>query len=1130
MLSLDAVTLAAYAASATDAAKAQAVVDGLSGTISVKVYDAGGVVGTGTMVAPWATASASTITIGELASFSVTQSGTPDPATWYLRLEDASGHYLQGTFGLTGSGADFRWSAATWTTGQTGSIGTGIVTVNGGGVIFEWTSAAGYAIELYTTGGTYDLSQHLAIPPGITPTYALTTPFTGVSVNASTGLLTVVNGTAINLYALTVTADNNVVAGAGAVTNLTVAQNLYSLVELTWTAAANATSYGVERSTDGTTWTTFSTASTSYIDSTVAAATAYQYRVRGLAAAGNGTYSTISTTTPAAPVLTPGQVTGLGVTGVGSNFVSLSWLAPVNALTYSIERSIGGVGWAVVGTSAGLAFTDPSASASTTYQYRVRAYNLVTPGAYSATVNATTSAIPTSADWTARSTEAGVVWAHRFESLSEITKHYVANANGDRGAATVPGISPDCVVPHLFTDGIPCLEITQLGGQLAGILDSAPLTQHVLPAAVLTVTGTRFATLSLPLSAADWGIADNLSTFYIATGDNAGIYMAANSVPVVSATAVTVNVLTSDRTPFVGSQTGMEIQHCLAESLSNPYQDVLIDEFVDEVGGQTWASPTGFNLLTVDANGDPVVPADAYSVVLHRTTAPPSGFTADSKYKDKVTVVKKVYHGDAGGPADPLYRKTTLTIRRAVMGPGEAGRLEKDIVNQLFPCGFQIGTLIGRDVKGGWGRTMAALRAVENGLTKDDLAVNNTVRRRQRYRNNGTVAPTFRTGYYGHEDYHDQYTDAAPFTPNTITAANSYNGLPNGGFPFNGNEFYLAWTIKYSPLMTNRTGSTKLYFIDQYQNPDDSQIVGSSITGEERNFRWFHNYGSNQNSKLTGPDGSYNPSSILWNDTCLQGQQDVLGNCWWPPLGEWFAMRVHIRAGHENCMLYNNVANVVTEASISGNTMTIKSGLIPLAPGLVLPTGLNAGRYPVSLDNPLALDPQRSGYFASVGGSGDKQKNWKLSFRAAGRGGGILADKDYKILTHTVAGSETIFIVEKLNDTSPWPPPGSPSPGDTFNLEWKSKEESARYVDTLIEFHKKEASDSDWVLVASLYHPITFNGGASDAAAGNPRGWSQFQPTGYANIDDNSAPGSRTIYTRFAEIILSHSPIAAPTL
>jgi hypothetical protein len=123
-LALDSATLAAYGAVYDAAARALAVKNALADPVTVRVYDGGGqIMGQGTMAAPWCVAAGDTLTIGEVTAFSVLVSGTPDPSTWYLRFESGA-RWVRGSFGMSASGAAFRWSLASWSAGQLGQIGT----------------------------------------------------------------------------------------------------------------------------------------------------------------------------------------------------------------------------------------------------------------------------------------------------------------------------------------------------------------------------------------------------------------------------------------------------------------------------------------------------------------------------------------------------------------------------------------------------------------------------------------------------------------------------------------------------------------------------------------------------------------------------------------------------------------------------------------------------------------------------------------------------------------------------------------------------------------------------------------------------------------------------------------------
>jgi hypothetical protein len=197
----DTTTKTAYDAATTATARATAIVASLSsggspqGSVVVKVYSGASPdveMGSGTMSAPWATASGGTVVIGEVSSFSVGTTGTPD-ANWYIKFQTLDGtRWAKGSFGLSSSTQDFKWSLATFADGQTGSIGTATIVCTGNSApVF---TVAPTSSSLPATGGPI---QFTAVDPdGGTILYSLTTTRSGITINSTTGLVTVTSAAA----------------------------------------------------------------------------------------------------------------------------------------------------------------------------------------------------------------------------------------------------------------------------------------------------------------------------------------------------------------------------------------------------------------------------------------------------------------------------------------------------------------------------------------------------------------------------------------------------------------------------------------------------------------------------------------------------------------------------------------------------------------------------------------------------------------------------------------------------------------------------------------------------------------------------------------------------------------------
>jgi hypothetical protein len=190
----DATTTAEYAAASTAAARSALIVAALTGTISVKVFDGTNTeMGSGTMDTPWATASGGTVTVGEVTSFTVGTTATPD-SNWYIRFQNAGAtRWVRGSFGLSSSGQDFTWSLSTWTATHTGTIGT--ATIQTAGNSAPAFTVAPTSASIAATGGTIQFEA--VDPDNDAVVYSLTTTRFGITINdATTGLVTVTSAAA----------------------------------------------------------------------------------------------------------------------------------------------------------------------------------------------------------------------------------------------------------------------------------------------------------------------------------------------------------------------------------------------------------------------------------------------------------------------------------------------------------------------------------------------------------------------------------------------------------------------------------------------------------------------------------------------------------------------------------------------------------------------------------------------------------------------------------------------------------------------------------------------------------------------------------------------------------------------
>lgn len=137
---------------------------------------------------------------------------------------------------------------------------------------------------------------------------------------------------------------------------------------------------------------------TDYQDTGLQPGTTYLYRVQAFNAAGGSAYSeTVTAITQGTPVLVPAAPSGLVAQALSSYQVRLTWADNSgNEDGFRIERAGAGGAYAQIAQVAVniRSFDDGGVQPSTSYTYRVRAFNAAGNSIYSNTASVTTPALP----------------------------------------------------------------------------------------------------------------------------------------------------------------------------------------------------------------------------------------------------------------------------------------------------------------------------------------------------------------------------------------------------------------------------------------------------------------------------------------------------------------------------------------------------------------------------------------------------------------------------------------------------------------------------------------------------------------------------------------------------------------
>lgn len=174
-------------------------------------------------------------------------------------------------------------------------------------------------------------------------------------------------------------------------------------VNLSWNLVIGTTGqFALEKSVNGTNFTllkTFDKSVTAYTDTTLANATTYWYRIKGINYVGASPYSdTVKVTTVSDTLTNIPVLTGTAPTGTQA---ALSWNFTFNTPApgkFELQQSTDGVNFTLFGKldASVNAYTEESLTPNTSYWFRIRATNYLSTSQWSDTVQVTTNGITSS--------------------------------------------------------------------------------------------------------------------------------------------------------------------------------------------------------------------------------------------------------------------------------------------------------------------------------------------------------------------------------------------------------------------------------------------------------------------------------------------------------------------------------------------------------------------------------------------------------------------------------------------------------------------------------------------------------------------------------------------------------------
>jgi streptogramin lyase len=369
---------------------------------------------------------------------------------------------------------------------------------NATGIIIEWTTNGTWSL-LATTGPTVGSYQVTGLQAATTYSFRVrATNAVGDSANS-------------NVAAATTGVTSSPPAAPTILTTTVVSS---SEIDITWRDNSNDQSFFFARqSTDGVHFSNFfvSGTATSYQFTGLSAGTTYQFNLVAENGFGvSGPSNTVTATTLPAPPAAPSNLTAMAVS---SAEIDLTWTNNSSTATgVKVESSLDGITWTLLTTTAGnvTSFQNTGLSASTAYQYRVRATNAAGDSANSNTASATTQApatvapaAPSNLTAAAASTsEIDLTWSDNSSSetgfkvessLDGTTWNLLATTAANATSYQSTGLNPATTYQYR-------VRATNAAGDSANSNTASATTAQAVPAAPGNLTATAVSTSQINLT------------------------------------------------------------------------------------------------------------------------------------------------------------------------------------------------------------------------------------------------------------------------------------------------------------------------------------------------------------------------------------------------------------------------------------------------------------------------------------------------------------------------------------------------------------------------------------------------------------------------------------------------------